>query len=497
MGRRGVLVLLTAAAVMGGAGPLAVPAAPGAWAVQAGAVPVAGVWGKAIGVPGLGALNQGRSAEVGSVSCTSAGNCAAGGDYRDRHGHYQGFMVTERHGRWGRAAEVPGLGALNQGGNARVVSMSCTSAGNCAAAGDYRAAGHQQGFVVSEKTGRWGRAAEVPGLGALNKGGNVEVRQLSCASAGNCAVAGDYTDISGAVQGFVANDKTGTWEPAIEVPGLAALNQGGAAHVPTVSCASAGNCAVAGDYTDLSGAAQGFVADETTGTWEPAIEMPGLAALNQGGAAHVPTVSCASAGNCAAGGDYTDISGAAQGFVADETNGTWGPAAGVPGLEAMNNGTDQPEAFVYSVSCTSPGNCLAGGAYGGPYSWAFTSSEKNGAWGKATNVPGLAAIVTGRWAAVGLVSCVSPGNCAVAGDYENAVPGDVIPHGYVVSQQNGRWAKAINMPGLGTLGSKNGHTDILSVSCGSPGHGTVGGFYQDKHGHLQGFVTQDSLPPAS
>ena len=131
-----------------------------------GAARPAGSWGRAIEVPGLGALNKGGNAGVLSVSCASAGNCAAGGVYRDRRGHQQGFVASQRHGRWGTAIEVPGLG------NAGVLSVSCASAGNCAAGGDYWVdrRGHVQGFVASQRHGRWGTAIEVPGLGALNKG---------------------------------------------------------------------------------------------------------------------------------------------------------------------------------------------------------------------------------------------------------------------------------------------------------------------------------------
>ncbi len=487
--RRGVLVLLAGAAVTVSGGSLAVPGVAAATTVSAGAVlAAAGAWGTAIEVPGLGALNKGGGAEVVSVSCTSADNCAAGGYYRDGHHHDQGFVATERRGRWGLASGVHGLEALNKGGNARVISVSCSSAGNCAAAGDYKASSHSQGFVVSEKNGSWGRAAEVPGLGALNKRGT-QVRELSCASKGNCAIAGDYTDGDGHQQGFAASEKNGTWGPATEVPGLEALNKGGTADAGSVSCGSAGNCAVAGDYTDGVGHRQGFVASEKNGTWGQATEVPGLAALNQGGRAQVLSVSCASAADCAAGGFYTDSSFAAQGFVVDETSGAWGPATDVPGLNALNNGTDQPEAQVNSVSCATPGNCLAGGAYGGPYSWAFTASETNGVWGKATLVPGLNAIVTGRWAEVGPVSCLAPGNCVIAGDYENVVPGNTFNHGFVAVEQNGKLDDAINMPALKVL-TKTVFTDVLSVSSGSPGHGTAGGFYQDNHGHFQAFVTQ-------
>src|SRR5262245_14630347 len=103
-------------------------AVPGAGA----ALPASGTWGKAISVPGRMALNTRGAARVGSVSCASAGNCAAGGHYRDRHGQ-QGFVTVQRHDSWGAAIGVPGLAALNQGGYAGVSSVSCGSIGNCAA----------------------------------------------------------------------------------------------------------------------------------------------------------------------------------------------------------------------------------------------------------------------------------------------------------------------------------------------------------------------------
>src|SRR5262252_2508585 len=65
-------------------------------------------WGRAIEVPGLGALNVGKHAQVNSVSCASAGNCAAGGFYTDGSGHSQAFVASQRNGRWGTTIEVPG-----------------------------------------------------------------------------------------------------------------------------------------------------------------------------------------------------------------------------------------------------------------------------------------------------------------------------------------------------------------------------------------------------
>ena len=62
-----------------------------------------------------------------------------------------------------------------------------------------------------------------------------------------------------------------------------------------LSCASGGNCAAGGSYEDSTGLTQAFVVDETAGTWGDAEEVPGTASLNIGGDATVTSLSCASA----------------------------------------------------------------------------------------------------------------------------------------------------------------------------------------------------------
>jgi hypothetical protein len=88
-----------------------------------------------------------------------------------------------------------------------------------------------------------------------------------------------------------------------------------------VSCGAAGDCGLGGYYTDVSGRKQAFVASETGGTWGAAQEVPGTAVLNAGGTAGTDSVSCASAGNCSAGGHYTTSQSSQQAFVANETGG--------------------------------------------------------------------------------------------------------------------------------------------------------------------------------
>src|SRR6266849_4166507 len=148
------------------------------------------------------------------------------------------------------------------------------------------------------------------------------------------AVAG--TRMAAGVQAAAAG---GTWHTAQKVPGAATLNKGGEAQVQSVSCASAGNCSAGGDYKDSSVRHQAFVVSEVNGAWHTAVEVPGTAALNQRGNAGVTSVSCGSAGNCSAGGLY--IGGSSWGslpFVVSQVNGTWHTAVEVPGISALDHG---------------------------------------------------------------------------------------------------------------------------------------------------------------
>ena len=379
-------------------------------APAAGAVARADSWGKAIEVPGLAQLSAGHGGTLVAVSCSSPGNCSADGNYTDRLLRQQAFVVNEKNGSWGKAMQVPGAAALSGAEGSSVLdALSCGSAGNCAAGGSYSSDGDQQAFVVSENNGSWGKAIEVPGLAALNNGTLAGVNAVSCASAGNCAVTGTYD--SGAPAAFVVSENNGSWGKAIEVPGEFEI-----ATFSSVSCVSAGNCAAVGFSGSITNdAAFGpLVVNEKDGTWGSAALVTGTTASARNAAG---SVSCASAGNCEAGGNSAPVIGTPyQAFLVREKNGSWGTAFGVPGLAALNV---DGNADVASVSCKTARNCAADGTYrdGDGDQQAFVVSENNGTWSKAIEVPGSAALDTGGSAQIASVSCTSARYCVAAGNY--------------------------------------------------------------------------------
>jgi IPT/TIG domain len=456
-----------------------------------------GDWGNAEEVPGSATLNVGGEAQVESVSCASAGNCAGGGFYRENsNGVDEAFVVSETDGTWSDAEEVPGSATLNAGGYAIALSVSCASAGNCAAGGAYTANsdGAFQAFVVNETDGTWGDAEEVPGTATLNVGEDAWVRSVSCPSAGDCSAGGFYQESGGVGEAFVVNETDGTWGDAEEVPGTATLNAGEGAEVEALSCAYAGDCSAGGYYENGSDALEAFVVNETDGTWGNAEEVPNTATLNAGGDASIASLSCpaGSTGNCAAGGSYKDSSNHEQAFVVSETDGTWGDAEEVPETATLNVAG---YASTTSVSCMSAGNCSAGGSYASEYyeesflSEGFVVNETDGTWGDAEEVPGIATLNEGGGSYVLSVSCASVGNCAAGGQYENFSSGG--DQAFVVNETDGTWVNAEEVPGSATLNA-GGDAEVESVSCASMGSCAAGGFYEDSSEDSQAFVV-DSL----
>lgn len=153
----------------------------------------------------IGGAERGRGRPSRITVVRWVGTCAAVGTYRDGSGHLQPFVVSQRNGTWGSAAEVSGLSTLDTGGAAILVSVSCAPPGYCAASGYYLdSSGHGQAYVVVGRNGHWGTATKVPGLRALEAVGS-GVNSVSCASAGTCVAGGSYQHGTHAEQGFVAS----------------------------------------------------------------------------------------------------------------------------------------------------------------------------------------------------------------------------------------------------------------------------------------------------
>ncbi len=360
-----------------------------------------GAWGQAEALPGIVALSSGLGGKLTEISCASAGNCSATGTYDGPDSTSFAFLADEVDGTWGTVQPVPDAASL--GTQSTVVNaISCPSAGNCAAVGTVYATP----FVLDEVNGTWGDPLAVPGLANL---GTTLMSQgfdsVSCADAGDCTAIGTVANGSRVESAVVVTETGGTWGDATVLPGQVSTSRG--SWGTSVSCPAAGDCTATGGDELAGGIVGVWVADEVNGAWGSAQALPTPLATDATG-----KLSCATAGNCAVAGYYRDAQNFLRAFVADEVNGTWQAAQDVPGVAGM------VMSFTDAVSCAAPGDCAATGSYdaNGQYQ-EFSTDEVNGTWGTATAIPGVPPAWPSPPIIDGL-SCTAPGYCSAVGDLD-------------------------------------------------------------------------------
>jgi hypothetical protein len=372
-------------------------------------------------------------------------------------------------GTWGTPVELnlPG----NDGGS--IQDVSCVSPGNCAAIGNYGViAGNNftpYEFVINETDGTWGPVTTVKGTSNTDPPGGGSA-SVSCTAAGDCVAA--WT-------GYLVTESSGTWGKAQSV----ALGTGGT-NLLSVTCAATGDCAAIGVYQDIStGHEMPFVMDSTSGTWDAPQAVTGVAALTPFAvtSAILTSVSCASAGNCVAGGSYQSSDGG-QPFLVTETDGSWGPAELVPGITTLDTGNT---GNVTSVSCDTSGDCVATGQFTyekAGYDYPWVANESDGTWDSAQQLAVPATTFFDAYAQAS--ACSARGYCVIAGSYLLAA-GDSY-EAFVATYSDGTWTSQA-LPGETASGS-----GAIAVSCDATGDCTVGGYsYPAGFGGYQPFVANE------
>ena len=383
---------------------------------SASAAPAQGTWAQAIEITAPANTGGSPSASSYGVSCTSMGNCTAAGSFVDGSIRFP-MVATEASGTWGQATTVAAPANAGANPGASFNGISCSSAGNCTAAGGYvDNSGNGQLMVATETSGTWAQATEVVAPADAVANPTASFNGISCSSAGNCSAVGDYINGSQNTQAMAATETAGTWAQAIHVGGPFGNSYDS---LQGVSCSSVGNCTAVGyGVTFMPAYAVPVAATETSGTWADVASVAPPANANDFIEAHLFGVSCSSPGNCSATGGYVDRSGHEQSMAAAETSGIWAQAVEIA-LPA--NAGSNPDAFLNGVSCSSAGTCAAAGTYVdvAANGLALVATETSGTWAQATEVVAPADAVANPTASFNGISCSSAGNCSAVGDYIN------------------------------------------------------------------------------
>jgi hypothetical protein len=446
-------------------------------------------FGVAASLPADAVTGTDQIVSLNSVSCPSAGNCSAVGSYLTKTGHLEGLLVSEKAGRWqpGIAPVLPANATASQG--VSLNSVSCTSAGNCSAVGSYDDSSGSEGLLLTETAGTWGAGVEaaVPATATVT-GQYASLYSVSCPSDGNCTAVGNYHDSSGG-GALLVTESAGTWQTGVEatLPANASTTEPSAG-LGSVSCSSTGNCTAIGSYIDSSGNGPGLLLTETAGVWGTGVEatLPANAATTEQ-FVDMASLSCVSAGNCTAVGNY-NTAHSDDGVLLTETAGTWSP-----GLKAAlpANAAAPDQINLNGVSCPSAANCVAVGDYvdhGGNIRGVLLSRNA-GEWSRGVEAALPANAVKqapNQLGGLNSVSCTSAGNCSAVGEYRSRTSEG---GGLFVTEHAGRWTTGVEAV-LRKNALYGGY--LTSVSCTPGGYCSAVGGYQQPEGLL---FSSSATPP--
>jgi hypothetical protein len=248
-----------------------------------------GTWGQAseLSLPANAGSNP--YAYLTSLSCTAAGDCVAAGYYTTTGGTTsQPMIAVESGGSWSQATEL--TQPSDSAGDEVLNAVSCVSAGNCTAAGFYFDSGSADVPVVDvESAGTWaqGTGVQLPTNAVDGFGELGFLQDLSCTSPGDCVAAGYYSDSSqDDQQAMTVTESGGVWAQGSELslPSNAQTGEVNSqyqiAALNGLDCQNNTECTAVGEYQDTNGYTQAMAVGTTGGSATQAPEITSPASTN-------------------------------------------------------------------------------------------------------------------------------------------------------------------------------------------------------------------------
>jgi hypothetical protein len=300
-----------------------------------------------------------------ATSCVSADYCVSVGwvsEGTEANGWSGKFPLAETYanGEWTPSVLPEPSDASSNFYTAVLYSVSCASAGSCAAVGDYYSfdaandTANQSGLLEILAGGTWTDSA-APLPNGPNSG-LVNLNSVSCSDPTTCVGIGTYTpDAGGPNVGLIYQLQNGSWAPqTVPVPGGSNEED-----LSAVACPDDGACTAVGDWLDQNFIFHPLVMTLSSGTWG-LVSVPGPADQNAtGGQLILRAVDCPEVTTCVAGGSYYDTNNFGQPLFLEEQGGVWtAQKAPVP-----SDAPADPNAAIFGVYCPAAGSCTATGAY--------------------------------------------------------------------------------------------------------------------------------------
>jgi hypothetical protein len=313
-------------------------------------------------IPSPGGTRLGALSELYGVRCMSARSCWAVGYYLRQD---TGVLTQALHWngtRWSLTV-TPDPGGKKMSDFNSLSDVACTSATDCWATGQY-VPGSGPGDVTMNLMLHWNgerwTQAPVPNPGGMHTGDVSMLQGIRCASARNCwAVGTDGPDLTSVVLRNQVLHWNGSKWSKVSVPNPEGTKIGDENKLQALTCSSATDCLAAGDYTTDapdSPALNEVLHWNGTNWSQQKTPNPGGKGTNDSNS--LTAISCSAPSDCWAAGALRNGQGA---FLSEALhwNGNAWSAAPMPQPGGRSTGdVNDP----YGVSCTGSANCWAVGA---------------------------------------------------------------------------------------------------------------------------------------
>jgi hypothetical protein len=270
-------------------------------------------WAKAV-TPNPGGTAKKHFNQLFDVTCTAAANCWAGGEYGNfTSGEVVFTMALHWNGsKWSKVS-TPDPGGTLSGDVSALDGIRCAGAANCWAVGTY-------GSIITETflnlvvhwNGHTWSKVPVPNPGGTGDADVNEFISVTCSSASRCWAAGTYGNLASPAT-FI--NEIFRWQGSkwskVPVPNPDGTGGGAQNELFAVYCGSAANCWAVGSYGSISGGV-GTILNEALhwgGSKWRLVATPNPAGTSDGDANELEGVRCTASANCWAVGDQQASNG--------------------------------------------------------------------------------------------------------------------------------------------------------------------------------------------
>jgi hypothetical protein len=284
-----------------------------------------------VAAPSPGSMADFGFSVLFSVTCVSASSCWAAGEY----GHFGGNSEVVRNlilhwngSKW-TTASVPNPAGTALGNANEISAVRCASPASCWAAGTYGRVGNPSQFrneVLHWNGSKWGMVS-VPSPGGSASDHVNYLYGVACTSVGNCWAAGTYGVLGtpNTYQNQVLHWNGHHWS-LVSTPQPDGSGAGASNVLGDVTCPSAVNCWAVGDYGSIDSTGAGVVLNQAlhwNGHHWSLVSTPDPAGLSDGNSDQLTAVRCATVHDCWAVGNAQSVAKAQVNEALHWNGSTW------------------------------------------------------------------------------------------------------------------------------------------------------------------------------